>query len=104
MVVPIAGMWVSVACRIIHCSSSVQKFPTFSGAEIWAILTISVVTQFNKLFFFFFFFKVFTYLWPSWVFTEACRLSLGAATRGYTPPPVPRHLLAVASFVAEHRL
>ena len=102
MVVPVAGMWVSVACCIIHCSSSVQKFTTFSSAEIRVILTISVVIQFNKLFFFFF--KVFTYLWLSWVFTEACRLSLGAATRGYSPPPVPRHLLAVASFVAEHRL
>ena len=43
--------WAVHGGAIILCSSSIQKFTTVSSADIRATLTISVVIQFNKLFF-----------------------------------------------------
>ena len=38
------------------------------------------------------------YFWLCWVFVAAHRLSLDAASRGYSPVAVHRLLIAVASF------
>ena len=46
---------------------------------------------------------LFIYVWQCWVFVAALRLSLVAASRGYSVV-VRGLLIAVASFVAEHRL
>ena len=52
----------------------------------------------------FFFKKLFIYLWLHWVFRAVCRLSLVAASRGYSLVTVLRLLTVVASHVAEHSL
>ena len=60
----------------------------------------------SKSFFFFFFNKfiyLFIYFWLRWVFVAVCRLSLVAASWGYSFV-AGGLLIAVASLVAEHGL
>ena len=55
----------------------------------------------SKVGYYFFFFNLF---WLCWVFVAARRLSLVAASGGYCLVLLPGLLVAMASFVAEHRL
>ena len=50
------------------------------------------------------FFKIFIYFWLRWVFIAACRLSLVAASRGYSSLRLRGLLTVVASLVSEHGL
>ena len=59
--------------------------------------------SFFILFFFFFLKYIYFWFWLCWVFMAMCRLSLVAASRGYSLVAVSGRLTAVASPGAEHR-
>jgi len=82
-------------------TSRVVKFcPRFySNSCIILGLTFTYLIHFELIFL-----NVFIYFWLCWVFVAAQAFLLIAASRGYFLVAAHRLLIAVASFVAEHKL
>ena len=65
------------------------------GADPWAPESVFPCSAFQNMF---------IYFWSCWAFAAVFRLSLAAASRGYSLVAGPELLIVVASLVVEHRL